>query len=124
MIDMENLVREWFRGMDEMTEKEFFHNYITKDTKFITPDGNFEGIDGFDTWYMGLKKLVKPNNEHKLIKINSSNQEDGTTLVEMEVEVRADTYDGSPFNLKACEAWVVGIDGRIKEYRITSVEEL
>lgn len=107
--------KEWFEHFDVLADDGYFNNYIANGAKLKFAEGEFEGHEGFSEWYAGIKKSIKPNNEHRIESINVV-AENGHYNVDMSVKLKAETHEGELLQMNVKENWKVEItrDGRIK----------
>jgi putative NADPH-quinone reductase len=121
---IKGFVKEWFENFDKLTDDGYFNNYIANGAKLSFAEGEFEGHEGFSEWYAGIKKTIKPDNEHRIESVNVI-AENGHFKVDMSVKLKAETYQGGMLQLNVKENWKVEItrDGRIKihEYIVNTI---
>jgi hypothetical protein len=116
--------KEWFAHFDLLADDGYFNNFIANGVKLQFVEGEFIGHEGFSEWYAGIKKAIKPNNEHRIESINVV-ANNGHFDVEMSVKLKAETLEGKPFQLNVKENWKVEItrDNRVKihEYIVKEI---
>lgn len=99
---------EFFKHFDILDEVEYFLQYISDDARFIFPQGEFIGREGFVRWYDDIKQKIKPNNKHIVNSINvKADKDDNSFVVDLNITLDADTYDGKKLHLTVNERWQV-----------------
>jgi len=118
------LVRTWFEQMDKLEEDSgIFHPMLRNDVVITAPEGEFQGIAGFNDWYKMLREAFKPNCEHQLEQIVIKQQGEAH-IAELRVRLIAETTQGESINVLVNEEWKVDLDNgqpRIEGYKVEPV---
>ncbi|WCP66153.1 NAD(P)H-dependent oxidoreductase [Vibrio tubiashii] len=118
------LVRTWFEQMDKLEENSgIFHPMLRNDVVITAPEGEFQGIAGFNDWYKMLRETFKPNCTHQLEQIVVK-QQDEAHIAELRVRLIAETTQGESINVLVNEEWKVDLDNglpRIESYKVEPV---
>ncbi|GLX85141.1 hypothetical protein tloyanaT_13930 [Thalassotalea loyana] len=128
---VESFVRKWFVAFDKMPEdSQQFTQHLATDVTWSMPEGDFKGHHGFVEWYNIALKQFKPNCDHQIQAI-SVQQHDKSFIVDLTVNLTAETYpesdfNGQPINIVAKETWHMSISpqGRllIDNYQVALAE--
>lgn len=118
------LVKTWFNQMDKLQEDAgLFHAMLRNDVAITAPEGEFNGIAGFNDWYQVLRSTFKPNCEHVLEQI-VVHEKQGEHVAEIRVRLIAETVQGEAINVLVNEEWSVDLDKdkpRIIRYKVEPV---
>ncbi|EGA68601.1 NAD(P)H dehydrogenase (quinone) [Vibrio sinaloensis DSM 21326] len=118
------LVKTWFEQMDKLQEDAgLFHAMLRNDVAITAPEGEFNGIAGFNDWYQVLRSTFKPNCEHVLEQI-VVHEKQGEHVAEIRVRLIAETVQGEAINVLVNEEWSVDLDKdkpRIIRYKVEPV---
>ncbi|MCT4613555.1 MAG: NAD(P)H-dependent oxidoreductase [Marinifilaceae bacterium] len=121
---IKTFAKEWFEHFDILAEDGYFNSYISNDAKLSFVEGDFIGHDGFSKWYSEIKKIIKPNNEHRIESISISENNDKYN-VELSVKLKAEKIEGGILELNVKENWEIELtsDNRVKihEYIVKPV---
>ena len=119
--------KDWFAHFDVLADDGYFNNHIANGAKLKFPEGEFNGHEGFSEWYAGIKKAIKPNNEHRIESLNVV-ANNGHFDVDLAVKLKAEKHSGEPLQLNVKENWKVELtrDGRVKilEYLVNPVKKI
>ncbi|MDN3684447.1 hypothetical protein QW180_15980 [Vibrio sinaloensis] len=119
------LVKTWFEQMDKLQEDAgLFHAMLRNDVAITAPEGEFNGIAGFNDWYQVLRSTFKPNCEHVLEQIVVHEKKQGEHVAEIRVRLIAETVQGEAINVLVNEEWSVDLDKdkpRIIRYKVEPV---
>ncbi|MFM5658070.1 NAD(P)H-dependent oxidoreductase [Aeromonas veronii] len=120
---------KWFEKMDLLPESsEFFIKYIDDDFEMHMPEGDFNGVEGFNNWYEQARSTFKSPCQHILEQI-SVNKSDDQFKVELRVRVIAETYPESSFkgtsiNILMNESWNLTVNSnneiRLHDYKVVA----
>lgn len=123
-VKIKKFAKDWFAHFDVLADVGYFNHHIANGAKLEFQEGVFIGHEGFSEWYDAMKKIIKPNNEHRIESINVV-ANNGHFDVDLAVKLKAEKHSGELFQLNAKENWKVEItrDGRIKihEYVVKEV---
>lgn len=118
------LIKTWFEQMDKLQEDAgVFHAMLRNDVRITAPEGEFNGIAGFNDWYQVLRSTFKPNCEHVVEQIVVEEKQ-GEHVAEIRVRLIAETVQGAPINVLVNEEWSVDLDKdqpRIIRYHVEPV---
>jgi hypothetical protein len=119
------LVKTWFEQMDKLGEDSgIFHAMLRNDIAISAPEGQFNGIAGFNDWYQSLRHTFKPEPEHLLEQIVVS-ERGGMYLADIRVRLIAETTQGEQVNVLVNEEWLVSFENdvpRIVSYKVEPVQ--
>ncbi len=94
-----------------------FHAMLRNDVSIHVPEGEFNGIAGFNDWYALLRTLFAPNCEHTLSEIDVVENGD-VCDVQMKVRVQAESLQGEQIDMEVAELWQVAmVDGKARIVR-------
>ncbi|MCG8701296.1 MAG: NAD(P)H-dependent oxidoreductase [Bacteroidales bacterium] len=121
---IKKFVKDWFTHFDVLADVGYFNHHIANGAKMHFPEGVYVGHEGFSEWYAAMKKIIKPNNEHRIESINVV-ANNGHYDVDLAVKLQAEKHSGELLELNIKENWKVEItrDGRVKihEYVVHEV---
>ena len=106
---IETFVKEWFAKFDALVDESQFLPYLSKDAKMVFPEGTVIGHDGFSQWYNTIKQTIKPNNTHTISNLKITSKTLNLYTIELDVYLKAELLDGTPFELSAHEIWSLEI---------------
>ena len=105
--EIKAFVFEVFDKFDALENENVFTLYLSQDLTLITPDGSFEGIDGFASWYKEVKKdLVKPA-VHIVDGFNYKQIKENLFELKFQVDFQAITKDNEKIAIKVNECWIL-----------------
>lgn len=123
-------VKRWFAEFDQLPEtSEFFTAHLAENVKWVMPEGEVNGHNGFRDWYAGARRTFKPGCDHQIEQI-SINETDAGYQVLLRMRLIAETFADSDFNGEAInmlvnETWNVTLDEQgavtIQEYLVDPV---
>ncbi|BCN26555.1 NAD(P)H-dependent oxidoreductase [Vibrio alfacsensis] len=127
---IQKFVGQWFAKFDLLDgETDFFTEKLAEDVKWLMPEGEFFGHDGFRDWYAIVRNTFKPNCDHDVQQIEVTPNDDGFQ-VELRILLSAEsvennTMNGEAVHLTVNETWQVTIqesgDITVHEYRVVPV---
>ena len=123
-------VKRWFAEFDVLPEGSgFFTSSLAEDVKWVMPDGEFKGHEGFRDWYAIARRTFKPGCDHQIEQITIKETETGYQAL-LRMRLIAETYAESDFNGEAInmlvnEIWNITLDEQgevtIHEYLVEAV---
>ncbi|WED23434.1 NAD(P)H-dependent oxidoreductase [Vibrio sp. JC009] len=124
-------VAEWFSKFDRMApESSYFTSHLAQDVRWVMPDAEFNGHEGFRDWYAIALRTFKPGCQHLVDQVQITESEEGYD-VELRIRVLAETFEDSIFkgeeaNFLANETWKLTLDDKgqitISDYRVAVVD--
>ncbi|UPQ88838.1 NAD(P)H-dependent oxidoreductase [Vibrio sinaloensis] len=118
------LVKTWFEQMDKLEgDCGAFHPMLRNDVVITVPEGEFNGIAGFNDWYKMLRETFKPNSAHRLEQVVVNPKAD-EYYAEIRVRLTAETTQGEHINVLVNEEWKVDLasgEPRIVTYKVEPV---
>jgi len=123
-------VKRWFAEFDVLPEaSDFFTSSLAGDVKWVMPDAEFKGHQGFRDWYAIARRTFKPGCDHQIEQISVKETDAGYQLL-LRMRLIAETFDDSDFNgetinMLVNETWNVTLDEQgeitIQEYLVDPV---
>ena len=120
---IKTFANQWFKDFDELPEDPAtFLKSVDEALHLSSPEGIYQGIDGFLQWYKVLRESFKPNPTHDVERVEVSHLEENKYQVDLLVRLGAETYDNGAVNVTAKEVWRVSVDQqkqvKIYDYRV------
>lgn len=119
-LRIKQFVTTWFGQFDQLpASSEAFLPNLSEEVVWQAPEGRFQGHAGFNDWYAWARKTFKPNCEHRVdqidIKPDADSAKPNGFIVDLRINLRADTFESSDFNgesveVQVKERWHVHID--------------
>ena len=112
---LRRFVEQWFEHFDQLPEdSDVFTQYLDPQVRWLMPEGEFLGHQGFRDWYAIARASFKPGCQHQVQQTDIVHTADGYQLT-LRVRLIADPhktslFQGEPVDIQVKEVWQVSMD--------------
>ncbi|MFA8343712.1 MAG: NAD(P)H-dependent oxidoreductase [Rhodothermaceae bacterium] len=122
---IKEFISEWFSKFDMLEETGYFIRHIYPDAKFVFPEGEFVGHQGFADWYNKILNKFEAPVKHEISDIKITDMGNSKFNVSLNITLESKKKDGLPFSQKISENWNIVLQDedlvKISEYKALAV---